>query len=65
MIPIQDNGERFKMPSDDQIIKIALIFNDGRLDAEELANMVSMCEFVVSRLYENGDIMIPSSKEKK
>ena len=57
------SGERFKRPTDEQIIKTALIFNDGRLDAEELTDMVSMCMFVVDRLYENGDIMIPSSKE--
>ncbi len=57
--------ERFKIPTDDEIIKIALIFNDGRLDANELTNMVSMCKLVTDRLYENGDIMIPSSKENK
>ena len=64
----QPGGEkeikRFILPTDEQIVKMALIFNDGKLDPKELMNMVAMCMFVIDRLYENGDIMIPSSKEK-
>ena len=64
-IPKKENkDERFKKPTDDQIVKLALIFNDGRLDPSELTNMTSMSLFVIDRLYENGDVMIPSSKEK-
>jgi len=55
---------RFQMPTDEQIAKAAIVFNDGRIDEEELTNMISLCLFVVDRLYDNGDIMIPSSKEK-
>ena len=62
-LPVKEG--RFKMPTDEQIVKTALVFNDGKLDPAELTNMVSMCMFVVDRLYENGDIMIPSSKEEK
>lgn len=60
-----EQHERFKMPTDQQIIKMAIIFNDGYLDPNELTNMVSMCQFIIDRLYENGDIMIKSSKEEK
>ena len=56
-------AERFKMPEDDQLIKTAIIFNDGKLDAEQLSGMVGMCQFVIDRLYENGDMGMPSSKE--
>lgn len=56
---------RFILPTDEQIINTAFVFNDGKLDPEELTNMVSMCMFVVDRLYENGDMLIPSSKENK
>lgn len=55
--------ERFKMPSDSHLIKIAIIFNDGELDDAKLVNMVSMCQFVIDRLHENGDVSKKSSKE--
>ncbi len=61
----EDFPQRFTMPTDEQLIKFALIFNDGKLDAEELANMTGMAQFILDRLHENGDIMIPSSKEKE
>lgn len=56
--------ERFKMPTDEQIIKIAIVFNNGVLDKDKLSDMVSMCQFVIDRLYENGDILKPSKKEE-
>lgn len=57
---------RFKMPTDDQIVKAALLFADGNLDDKErLSDMVGLCLFVVDRLYENGDILIPSRKENE
>ena len=55
--------ERFKMPTDEQIINIAIIFNHGVIDKHKLSDMVSMCQFVIDRLYENGDILKPSKKE--
>lgn len=55
--------ERFKMPTDKQVIEIAILFNDGKLDADELTNMVSMCDFILDRLYENNDVGIPCSRE--
>ena len=54
---------RFQLPSDEQLINIAILFNDGNLESEKLSDMVGMCQFVIDRLYENGDIMKPSSKE--
>lgn len=56
---------KFKMPSEEQIIHFALVFNDGKVQPEKLADMVGMCNLIIDRLYENGDILIPSSKEKK
>lgn len=56
--------ERFVKPTDDQLIKLAILFNDGKLDHEKLADMLSYVEFVIDRLYENGDVLVPSSKEE-
>lgn len=55
--------ERFKKPTDDELIKFAILFNDGRIDAEELVGMVGMCNLVIDRLYENGDCMVPCKAE--
>lgn len=52
-----------KKPTDEQLIEIAILFNDGKLDPEILASMVGMCEFVLDRLIENNDITKPSLKE--
>jgi len=56
--------ERFKMPSDKEIIEIAILFNDGKIQKKKLADMIGMCQFVLDRLYENNDIKKPSSKEQ-
>lgn len=60
---VLEGNERFKLPDDETILNIALIFNDGKLDKNELANMVSMAQFIIDRLHENGDVKMPSSKE--
>lgn len=60
----KDHPERFKMPTDDQVIKFALVFNDGKVEHHKLADMVGFLQMVIDRLYENGDILIPSSKEE-
>ena len=59
---IEVDMPRFTKPSNKELIEIGLLFNDGKLD-ENLAGMLAMCEFVIDRLYENGDIRKPSSKE--
>jgi hypothetical protein len=56
-------AERFRMPSSKELIEISILFNDGEVDKQALASMVGMCQLVVDRLYENGDILIPSTKE--
>lgn len=55
---------RFIKPTDKQLIDIAILFNDGKLDQEKLSDMVAMCEFVINRLNENNDVTKPSSFEK-
>jgi predicted restriction endonuclease len=55
--------ERFILPTDEQLIKLAIIFNNGKFSYKKIANMVALCRLVVDRLFENGDITIPSSNE--
>lgn len=54
---------KFQLPSDKQMIDMAILFNDGILDRQKLADMVAYGQFIVDRLFENGDITKPSSKE--
>jgi hypothetical protein len=55
--------DRFLMPTDEQLIKLAIVFNNGVGDYHALSNMVALCRLVVDRLHENGDILIPSEQE--
>ena len=55
--------ERFKMPTDQQFVEMAVLFNDGKLEPEKLADMIALAEFMIDRLYENGDVLIPTAKE--
>src|SRR5690606_17201539 len=48
--------ERFTMPTDEQLIEIAILFNDGRVDTDELSKMVAMAQLVLHRLHEHNDI---------
>jgi hypothetical protein len=57
--------ERFKFPTDKQIVGFAIVFNDGKIENEKLADMVAMCEMILHRLHENGDVTIPSKNENK
>lgn len=59
------SSERFKKPTSDQIVKMALVVNEGKIERRKLTDMVVMCQLILDRLYENGDMLIPSSKEKK
>jgi len=56
-------NERFKVPTDKQLVEIAILFNDGRVDREELTNLIAISEFIINRLYEHGDVTQKSSKE--
>lgn len=55
--------ERFKRPTDEEVVKAALMFNNGEIDLDKLTDMVGLCDFIIDRLYEHGDISKPSSKE--
>ncbi|HCT86239.1 MAG TPA: hypothetical protein DF296_13690 [Candidatus Margulisbacteria bacterium] len=54
---------RFKLPTDKQLIEIALLFNNGKIQPKRLADMVAMAELIIDRLYENGDVLVRCSKE--
>ena len=56
-------NERFKKPTDKEYVEIALLFNDGKMQESKLRDMVAMSEFIVDRLYDNGNVSTPSSKE--
>ncbi len=56
-------GERFKKPTDKQYVEIALLFNDGKIQKSKLRDMIAMAEFIIDRLYKNGDVSKKSSKE--
>lgn len=60
-----DEKERFKMPTDKQIIDIAILFSqdNGVINKIELTNIVSAAQFILDRLFENNDVMKPSTKE--
>jgi hypothetical protein len=55
---------RFKMPSDEQVLDMAIVFNEGLIEREKLADMTALCVFVCLRLHENGDITIPTKQEE-
>lgn len=57
--------ERFKMPTDQQLIEMAIVFNEGVIDRQKLADMVAYASLILDRLYENGDVLIQSKKEKE
>ena len=64
LLPKERGVERFKKPTDKQRVELAILFNDGVLDQHKLTDMVAYAEFIIDRLYENGDITQPSEKEK-
>ena len=61
--PTSLKDERFKMPTDKQLCDIMLLFNNGKIQKNKLADMLSPCLFILDRLYENGNVMKKSSKE--
>jgi hypothetical protein len=61
--PQSSERERFKMPTDKDLVGIALLFNNGKIQKRKLADMIGMCQFVLDRLYENNDVLRKSSKE--
>jgi hypothetical protein len=55
--------ERFTKPTDQQYCDIAVLFNDGHVDQEQLTKMIAMAEFIVDRLHYTGDVTKPTPKE--
>lgn len=53
----------FKIPDDENLINAAILFNDGKLEKEVLANMLGYLFFVLHRLLENNDITVPAKYE--
>ena len=54
------------MPTDQQLIDFASLFNidkDNMVSMKEMGDMCAMTQFVLDRLYENGDVMIKCSTE--
>ena len=58
-------SERFRKPTDDEYVNISLVVNEGHVDKFKLADMITMAEFIVDRLYDNGDVNIPSLREQQ
>lgn len=55
--------ERFTKPTNQQYCDIAVLFNDGHVDQEQLTKMIAMAEFIVDRLHYTGDVTKPTPKE--
>lgn len=58
-----NNTERFKKPTDKQIIEMAVLFNDGIFDNALISQLVAYGNLMIDRLYENGDIATSSYRE--
>lgn len=55
--------ERFERPPTNVLFDFALAFNDGKLDKDKLVDMVSLGEFIIDRLYDNGNLRQKSKRE--
>jgi hypothetical protein len=55
--------ERFKKPTDNQLIEIAILFNNGKIEKDTISQMLAMTLFVLDRLHEHGTIEKRSSIE--
>jgi hypothetical protein len=58
-------NERFEYPTDNQLVEIALLFNEGKIQKKKLSDMIAMSIFIIDRLFENGTITKRSSKEEQ
>ncbi len=63
VVCIENQKERFIMPTDKEMIEIGIMFLGGNKDVDKLTNIVSVLTFILDRLYENGSIELPSCKE--
>jgi hypothetical protein len=58
----KDKKERFKKPTDRDYVEIAVLFNEGKLN-DKVVDMIAMAEFIVDRLYDNGNVEHKSLRE--
>ena len=63
VVCIENQKERFKMPTDKEMIEIGIMFIGGSEDVDKLTDIVSVLTFILDRLYENGSVELPSNKE--
>ncbi len=62
IVCIENQKERFKMPTDQDMIEISMMFTNS-MELDKLTDIVSVLTFILDRLYENGSVELPSSKE--
>lgn len=58
------NKERFKKPTEEEIIGLAIKTADT-IDSKRIADLSTFATILIERLYDNGDINIPSEKERR
>jgi hypothetical protein len=58
--------ERFKKPTDEQIIELAILIASPKMKQHTtLIDMIAYGKIIVERLYDTGDITLPSKLEKE
>lgn len=61
---LESGTKTFKMPTSKQLLDFAIVIRNGDMNIDRLTDMIAMAQLVIDRLYENGNILKPSSKEK-
>lgn len=54
---------RFKMPTDNELFDIAVIFKELPTSAKEVSDMMNYTKFILNRILQYGDLNKPTSKE--
>lgn len=54
---------RFKMPTDNELFDIAVIFKELPCSAKEVSDMINYTKFILNRILQYGDLNKPTSKE--
>jgi hypothetical protein len=53
------------IPEDADMVKLAIVFNDGGLDKEVLTNMVAYATCIIHRLKEHNSILLAAKNENE
>lgn len=58
---------RFDKPTSENIVEVALLFceENNTVNTAEVVNTTSALLFIIERLYENGNISIPTRRERE